>query len=361
MHCDNESICRRGFISAAGSVLALGMLGGQGAGNGRALAAEAKSAMKTAIDPGSEPFGEVSHIGWVVKDLHRTVDYWQGIGLGEVSTQESHEMENLLYRGKKIDASVRWGWATFGSVGVELFEPKKGRTAYDEFLERHGEGVQHVAFAQTSCELLEERLARLRKLGVGILQRGTFRNGAGEYVYLDTTHTGGVCFELVYDPNYSGSSLREAPDGNKYPFGEIIQYATVVAEIDPVFDYYKKLGFQMRDIDRDNKGLLRRYRAEEEDLRMHMGWGKFGDTTLEMLQPTRGRSIYKDYLATFGDGFHHIAFTVDDMDRAVAAMRERGVRVSQDGAWGKQEVEGRFAYLETDLIGGLAIELLWSA
>ena len=153
MHCDNESICRRNFISAAGTVLALGMLGGQGAGSGRALASEAKSAMKTAIDPGPEPFGEVSHIGWVVKDIHRTVDYWQRIGLGEVVTQESHEMENLFYRGKKIDASVRWGWATFDSVGVELYEPKKGRTAYDEFLERHGEGIQHVAFAQTSREL----------------------------------------------------------------------------------------------------------------------------------------------------------------------------------------------------------------
>lgn len=361
MRCDNESISRRGFISSTGTALAMGMLGCQGTDKGRDLTTEDKSVKNTVVDQNSDPFGEVSHIGWVVKDLHRTVDYWQGIGLGEVSIQESHEMENLLYRGKKTDASVRWGWATFGSVGVEMYEPQKGFTAYDEFLEQHGEGVQHVAFAQTSRELLEKRLARLRELGVGILQRGTFRNGAGEYVYLDTSHTGGVCFELVYDPNYSGNSKREARDNNKYPFGKIIQYATVVAEINPVFEYYKKLGFQMRNIDRDNKGLLRRYRGEEEDFRMHMGWGKFGDTTLEMLQPTRGRSIYKDYLATYGDGFHHIAFTVDDMDKALAAMHGRGVGVSQDGAWGKQEVEGRFAYLETDLIGGLAIELLWDA
>ena len=134
-----------------------------------------------------------------------------------------------------------------------------------------------------------------------------------------------------------------------------------MADIDPVFDYYKKIGLPMSSINRDNKGLLRRYRGKEGDLRMHMGWGKMGSTTLEMLQPTRGWSVYNDYLKKYGDGFHHIAFMVDDMDKAIAVMQERGVAVSQDGAWGKTEVEGRFAYLETDLIGGLSIELLWSA
>ena len=31
-----------------------------------------------------------------------------------------------------------------------------------------------------------------------------------------------------------------------------------------------------------------------------------------------------------------------------------------DGAWGETEVAGRFAYLDTDPVGGLTIELLWS-
>jgi len=48
------------------------------------------------------------------------------------------------------------------------------------------------------------------------------------------------------------------------------------------------------------------------------------------------------------------------IESQVAALRERGVEVSQDGAWGRIEVAGRFAYLDTDAHGGLSIELLWS-
>ena len=78
------------------------------------------------------------------------------------------------------------------------------------------------------------------------------------------------------------------------------------------------------------------------------------------IQPTAGRSIYKEFLERHGEGFQHIALNVSDMDKAVDLFRERGVEVSQDGAWGQGErVDGRFAYLDTDSAGGLTIELLW--
>ncbi|MFH1068171.1 MAG: VOC family protein, partial [Candidatus Glassbacteria bacterium] len=77
--------------------------------------------------------------------------------------------------------------------------------------------------------------------------------------------------------------------------------------------------------------------------------------------PTRGRSIYDEFIEKHGSGFHHIAFAVKDMDEALRLLAERGVEISQDGAWGKTRVEGRFAYLDTDPHGGLSVELLWDA
>ncbi|MBW7996964.1 MAG: hypothetical protein FVQ81_10445 [Candidatus Glassbacteria bacterium] len=351
MSASGESIDRRRFLAATGGALAAA---------GRMGARPLEAAAETGL-PG--PFGEVAHLGWVVGDIEKTMAYWQKIGLGKVDIDPEHTLENAVFRGKPVDVTVRWGWAQLGRVGIEIFQPWKGYSAYDEFLEKHGEGIHHVAFAQTSPKQLETRVAALEQLGVPVQERGTFRNGEGIFVYMDTEPVGGVTFELVYDPNYVknlGKPAPAPPPGQLYPFGEIIQYAICTFDVDRVCGFYHRLGFHDGGINRDNKGLLRRYRGKEMDLRMHMGWSKFGDTQLEILQPTREYSIYDEFLERHGDGFHHLAFAVDDMDKAVAEMQARGVEISQDGAWGRTDVEGRFAYLDTEAHGGLTIELLWS-
>ncbi|MFC2076549.1 VOC family protein [candidate division KSB1 bacterium] len=309
-------------------------------------------------------WGEVSHLMWVVRDLDKVVDYWEGIGLGKVQVTETLELQDLVYRGKPAKVTVKQGWCGIGGVGVEIFQPLTGRSAFSEFLEKHGDGIHNVTFQVESIAELKRREDWFKGIGVGVLERGTFPTpeGKGVYFYLDTAEVGGLVIEFAYNPQYlknkrSGTALE---DDNQYPFGKIVQYATVVKDIDKVAEFYNRIGLTVTRIDRDNKGLIRRYRGEEEDLRMHMGWSKLGSVTLEILQPTRGRSIYDEYLQTHGEGFQHIAFSVDDMDRAVAVLGERGVIISQDGAWGQTEVAGRFAYTDTDHTGGLCLELLWS-
>jgi hypothetical protein len=50
------------------------------------------------------------------------------------------------------------------------------------------------------------------------------------------------------------------------------------------------------------------------------------------------------------------------MDRAIAEWGETGFRVTQSGAWGQagRKGSGRFAYLDTEKIVGVALELLWN-
>lgn len=361
---ERKGVGRRIFLACAGTALALPWL--QTSGLNAESGAEKEDLAPEEESPGTPPpFGEVAHLGWVVRDLHKTIDYWRGIGLGSVSVDEAHEISGASYRGKEVDLVVRQGWTTIGGVGLEMFEPVSGFSVYDEFLEKHGEGIQHVAFAQQSEEELEERLTVLADSGIGVVQRGTFdgREGQGIFVYLDTEPTGGLCLELVYDPAFlkNRASGAKPPAGDHlYPFGEIAQYAMVVRDVDRVAEYYRRMGFEIRGIDRDNQGMLRRYRGEKEDLRMHMGWSDFGGVPLEIIQPTRGRSIYREFLQKHYEGFHHIAFSVEDLDRAVDAFRQRGAEVSQDGAWGREKIEGRFAYIDTEPVGGLTLELLWS-
>ena len=60
------------------------------------------------------------------------------------------------------------------------------------------------------------------------------------------------------------------------------------------------------------------------------------------------------------EGFHHLAFGVKDMDADLAWWAERGYPESMSGAWGEKDKpgSGRFAYVDTQVIGGIDVELL---
>lgn len=313
------------------------------------------------------PFGEVTRLTWVVKDLDGVVSYWRKAGLGKIDIEKNIRVTNELtkYKGNFADAVVDRGVTYIAGVKIEIIRPLQGVNGYAEFLKTHGDGIYTVGFNLGGKEEFDDEIDRLWNEKIGILERGAFdtHKGQGHYVLLDTQPVGGIAFELRYDPAFTGAypEAAEYEKSHQYPFnGRIVQYAMVAGDVDSLASFYTRLGFTIRNIDRNFKSIIARYRGEDEDFRMHMGWSKLGSITLEILDPTMGRNIYDEYLDRHGSGFHHLAFNVDDMDEAVEIFKKRGVGVSQDGAWGKKEVEGRFAYLDTEPFGGLSIELLWS-
>lgn len=56
-----------------------------------------------------------------------------------------------------------------------------------------------------------------------------------------------------------------------------------------------------------------------------------GDVTLELIEPLAGSSVYAEHLATRGEGLHHLAFAVEDYDRAREYLTSRGYDELQHG------------------------------
>ncbi len=54
---------------------------------------------------------------------------------------------------------------------------------------------------------------------------------------------------------------------------------------------------------------------------------RVGDSTIELVQPTRPDSPVGKFLAKKGEGFHHVAFEVDDLERVLAELESRGVEL----------------------------------
>jgi methylmalonyl-CoA/ethylmalonyl-CoA epimerase len=50
-----------------------------------------------------------------------------------------------------------------------------------------------------------------------------------------------------------------------------------------------------------------------------------GESKIELLKPTRPDSPVGKYLEKRGEGFHHVAFQVDDLEAALRKLKESGV------------------------------------
>jgi len=85
-----------------------------------------------------------------------------------------------------------------------------------------------------------------------------------------------------------------------------------------------------------------------------MGFCSLGSIEMELFQPVSGRTIHQDFLATHGEGLHHLGFDVQDMDERLARYAKMGISVLMSG----RTSTGGFAYLDTASIGGVIFELI---
>jgi catechol 2,3-dioxygenase-like lactoylglutathione lyase family enzyme len=237
----------------------------------------------------------------------------------------------------------------------------EGENASVEFLRKHGDGLHHLAYAVRSSRQLDEQIEYFKDRGVQVVEEGSWQGtrGQGRLAYLDLAAPGGgLAIELVYDPD-SPPPDQHTDSHNDYPFNRIVQYAFLVRDVKKVAGFYERLGFGGMSIEH-NISVDRNYRGQPGKYEMYLGWWHWSDVTFEWIQPLVGPSVYEEYLKAHGEGLHHLAFDVDDLNRTVALLGSRGAPVSQSGGWiNDPGSKGRFAYLDTEPYGGITIELLW--
>lgn len=54
---------------------------------------------------------------------------------------------------------------------------------------------------------------------------------------------------------------------------------------------------------------------------------RVGESQIELVQPTRPDSPVGKFLAKRGEGFHHVAFQVGDLEESLAELKGRGVEL----------------------------------
>jgi len=81
-----------------------------------------------------------------------------------------------------------------------------------------------------------------------------------------------------------------------------------------------------------------------------------GESRIELLEPTAEDSPIAKFIAKRGEGIHHIALGVDDIEEQLERLRENGYRLidekPRDGAGG-----ARIAFVHPKAVTGVLLEL----
>ncbi len=298
----------------------------------------------------------VDRVTWVVKDLRPVIAGWEKV---DAAVDDYGIIEHrATFRGKSVTVRARVAAARIGSLHVEWVQPLDGENAFTEFLAKHGDGVFSLVHRAPSIEALEQEVVRLHSAGVDVLQRGTIESedGAVTYVQFDTEPQGKYSLGVLFEPPYAESDLPDAAGLSK-----VTQYAFVVRDVRAVSGYWHKLGFP--EMDYTHPPLFNLvYHGKPGRFDQELGWQRHGSVVYEWIQPLKGPTVYEDQIQAHGEGFHHFALDIPDMDKAVSKWKTDGYAAVQSGDWGDKGKSGwgRFSYIDTEPAGGVTVELLWN-
>lgn len=107
---------------------------------------------------------------------------------------------------------------------------------------------------------------------------------------------------------------------------------------------------------RDNLGMVFQGTEEVAEQKVRVAFLQIGESKIELLEPTADDSPIAKFLEKNGPGIHHIAYEVDDIEEALAALEAKGARLidrtPRTGAHG-----ARIAFIHPKSSGGILTEI----
>jgi len=151
------------------------------------------------ISPLSLVGRSLEQVAFVVRDLEQAQSFFtkkMGISRFYVIQNFGNRATDKTYRGRPTEHNFAIALAYSGDTQIELIQHLSGDSCYKDFLQRRGEGMQHLGFFLEDREQYKQVLAEFGKNGFPVLQSGCF--GDAGYTYFDTENAIGAVMEIVY-------------------------------------------------------------------------------------------------------------------------------------------------------------------
>ena len=153
---------------------------------GRATYEDGSMTGPVGVDVPEHLFTAIDHVGIAVADLDRATAFYRDVFGMETVHEEINE-----------EQGVREAMVAVGDSGscIQLLAPLHETSAIAKFLDRHGPGMQQLAYRVTDLEAVS---AVLRERGVNLLYDVGRRGTSGSLVnFVHPRDAGGVLVELV--------------------------------------------------------------------------------------------------------------------------------------------------------------------
>ena len=137
--------------------------------------------------------------------------------------------------------------------------------------------------------------------------------------------------------------------------GKVHHFAVVVREMEPALAFY-----------RDMLGLELTTVMPIPSDRVNIAFLPVGEVKLELVEPTDDSTGIAKFLASRGEGFHHVCFEVSDISETLTRLAIDGIELIDTAP--RKGAEGPVAFLHPRSCHGVLIELIeapggpaWSA
>ena len=131
-----------------------------------------------------------SHIGVIVKSLEESSRYYTDVfGLGPWTFADNNPTREQMLVGEPFKLTVCL--AKWGSLLIELLEPKSDKSVWSDFLKRHGEGLHHTCHMVKN---LDDVVPELQKKGGKMIAGSWFKTIRWCYIEFPTS---GLIIEVM--------------------------------------------------------------------------------------------------------------------------------------------------------------------
>lgn len=96
-------------------------------------------------------------------------------------------------------------------------------------------------------------------------------------------------------------------------------------------------------------------RGKPVDTAIKVAFVQSGGVQIELIEPVRGENPYTEFLEARGEGIHHLAYKVDDLEATKAVFTEK----LGEPVFARDMGIMEFAYFDASEVGGLMIEFLY--
>jgi catechol 2,3-dioxygenase-like lactoylglutathione lyase family enzyme len=145
-------------------------------------------------EKGAGRFSRLSQVGFVVRDLDKTMEAMRKVFGAEPDKMMHCPQEGRKYYGSDGDFTARIAFYEFCNVQLEFVEPLGGKSIWQDFLDQGREGLHHIRF---SVDNFEETRQELLKKDIGMAQEGLSALVPGlRWGYFDSEDPLGFIFEI---------------------------------------------------------------------------------------------------------------------------------------------------------------------